>query len=358
MEEYWYWICSIGGLYRDGIRRLIEYFGDPKYLFYAKDKEINGLPILNAAEKKALVQAKNNTDIDKEYHNRRKKGIDFISIGHPAYPGRLKAIPDPPFGLFYKGTLPGEETYAAAIIGARRCSGYGRQMAEEIGERLAFSGIHTISGMALGVDGFGQCAALRAGGNSYGVLGSGVDICYPKRNRELYDALAVQGGILSEYPPGTQPLPIHFPLRNRIISGLSDVVIVVEAKEKSGSLITADCALEQGRDVYVVPGRMNDELSRGSNLLIAQGAGIITGVDALLKELGVEGEKERKNKKNKITLETKENLVYSCLDFNSKSLDQILSTVNLPVKELAGVLISLELKGLVKESAKNFYEKI
>lgn len=358
MEEYWYWICSIGGLYRDGIRRLIEYFGDPKYLFYAKDKEINGLPILNAAEKKALVQAKNNTDIDKEYHNRRKKGIDFISIGHPAYPGRLKAIPDPPFGLFYKGTLPGEETYAAAIIGARRCSGYGRQMAEEIGERLALSGIHTISGMALGVDGFGQCAALRAGGNSYGVLGSGVDICYPKRNRELYDALAVQGGILSEYPPGTQPLPIHFPLRNRIISGLSDVVIVVEAKEKSGSLITADCALEQGRDVYVVPGRMNDELSRGSNLLIAQGAGIITGVDALLKELGVEGEKERKNKKNKITLETKENLVYSCLDFNSKSLDQILSTVNLPVKELAGVLISLELKGLVKESAKNFYEKI
>lgn len=358
MEEYWYWICSIGGLYRDGIRRLTEYFGDPKYLFYAKDKEINGLPILNAAEKKALVQAKNNTDIDKEYHNRRKKGIDFISIGHPAYPGRLKAIPDPPFGLFYKGTLPGEETYAAAIIGARRCSGYGRQMAEEIGERLALSGIHTISGMALGVDGFGQCAALRAGGNSYGVLGSGVDICYPKRNRDLYDALAVQGGILSEYPPGTQPLPIHFPLRNRIISGLSDVVIVVEAKEKSGSLITADCALEQGRDVYVVPGRMNDELSRGSNLLIAQGAGIITGVDALLKELGVEGEKERKNKKNKITLETKENLVYSCLDFNSKSLDQILSTVNLPVKELAGVLISLQLKGLVKESAKNFYEKI
>lgn len=358
MEEYWYWICSIGGLYRDGIRRLTEYFGDPKYLFYAKDKEINGLPILNAAEKKALVQAKNNTDIDKEYHNRRKKGIDFISIGHPAYPGRLKAIPDPPFGLFYKGTLPGEETYAAAIIGARRCSGYGRQMAEEIGERLALSGIHTISGMALGVDGFGQCAALRAGGNSFGVLGSGVDICYPKRNRDLYDALAVQGGILSEYPPGTQPLPIHFPLRNRIISGLSDVVIVVEAKEKSGSLITADCALEQGRDVYVVPGRMNDELSRGSNLLIAQGAGIITGVDALLKELGVEGEKERKNKKNKITLETKENLVYSCLDFNSKSLDQILSTVNLPVKELAGVLISLQLKGLVKESAKNFYEKI
>ena len=358
MEEYWYWICSIGGLYRDGIRRLTEYFGDPKYLFYAKDKEINGLPILNTAEKKALVQAKNNTDIDKEYHNRRKKGIDFISIGHPAYPGRLKAIPDPPFGLFYKGTLPGEETYAAAIIGARRCSGYGRQMAEEIGERLALSGIHTISGMALGVDGFGQCAALRAGGNSYGVLGSGVDICYPKRNRDLYDALAVQGGILSEYPPGTQPLPIHFPLRNRIISGLSDVVIVVEAKEKSGSLITADCALEQGRDVYVVPGRMNDELSRGSNLLIAQGAGIITGVDALLKELGVEGEKERKNKKNKITLETKENLVYSCLDFNSKSLDQILSTVNLPVKELAGVLISLQLKGLVKESAKNFYEKI
>lgn len=358
MEEYWYWLCSISGLYREGIRRLTEYFGNPKYLFYAKEKEIYRLPILNDAEKNALIQAKKNTDIDKEYHNRRKKGIDFISIGHPAYPGRLKAISDPPYGLFFKGKLPGEETYAAAIIGARRCSGYGRQMAEEMGEKLALKGIHIISGMALGVDGFGQRAALRAGGNSYGVLGSGVDICYPKRNRDLYDALEVQGGILSEYPPGTQPLPVHFPLRNRIISGLSDVVIVVEAKEKSGSLITADCALEQGRDVYVVPGRMNDELSMGSNLLIAQGAGIITGVDALLWELGVEGEKERKNKKNKITLETKENLVYSCLDFNSKSLDQILSDANLPVKELAGVLISLQLKGLVKESAKNFYEKI
>lgn len=358
MEEYWYWICSIRGLYRNEIGRLIEYFGNPQYLFYAKEKEINSLPFLNEADKKALVRDKNKTDIDKEYHNRRKKGIDFISIGHPAYPLRLKAIPDPPFGLFYKGSLPGEETYAAAIIGARRCSGYGRQMAEEIGQELALRGIHIISGMALGVDGFGQCAALRAGGNSYGVLGSGVDICYPKRNLNLYKALEEQGGILSEYPPGTQPLPIHFPLRNRIISGLSDVVVVVEAKEKSGSLITADCALEQGRDVYVVPGRMNDELSRGSNLLIAQGAGIITGVDALLRELGIEGEKERKNKKNKITLETKENLVYSCLDFNSKSLDQILSDANLPVKELAGVLISLQLKGLVKESAKNFYEKI
>ncbi|WP_394925686.1 DNA-processing protein DprA [uncultured Robinsoniella sp.] len=358
MEEYWYWICSIRGLYRDRIRCLTEYFGDPRYLFYAKEKEIASLPILNEAEKKALVQAKNNTDIDKEYHNRRKKGIDFISIGHPAYPPRLKEIPDPPFGLFYKGKLPEEKIYAVAIIGARRCSTYGRQMAENLGEKLAARGIPIISGMALGVDGYGQCAALRAGGESYGVLGSGVDICYPKRNRDLYNALAEQGGILSEYPPGTQPLPVHFPMRNRIISGLSDVVIVVEAKVKSGSLITADCALEQGRDVYVVPGRMNDELSMGSNLLIAQGAGIITGVDALLKELGLEGEKESKNKKNKITLETKENLVYSCLDFNSKSLNQILSATNLQVKELAGVLISLQLKGLVKESAKNFYEKI
>lgn len=358
MEEYWYWICGIKGIYRNQISRLKDYFGDPRHLFFAREKEINGLVFLNETEKKVLIQAKNNTDIDKEYHNRRKKGIDFISIGHPAYPERLKKIPDPPFGLFLKGKLPREETYSAAIIGARRCSGYGRQMAEEIGKKLAARGIQIISGMALGVDGFGQQGALEAGGSSFGILGSGVDICYPKRNRDLYDRLTRQGGILSEYPPGTQPLPIHFPMRNRIISGLSDVVIVVEAKVKSGSLITADCALEQGREVYVVPGRMNDELSKGSNLLIAQGAGIITGVDDLLKELGQEREKESKNKKSKITLETKENLVYSCLDFNSKSLNQILNATNLQVKELTGVLISLQLKGLVKESAKNFYEKI
>ena len=203
-------------------------------------------------------------------------GISFVSALGEGFPDKLREIPDPPFGIYYKGKMPGEKEPAAAIIGARLASGYGREQARRFGRQISARGIAVISGMARGIDGIAQKAALDAGGKSYAVLGCGVDICYPEENRELYERLQQQGGVLSEYPPGMQPIAKLFPPRNRIISGLSDLVLVIEARKRSGTLITVDMALEQGREVYALPGRVSDALSDGCNRLIRQGAGPAT----------------------------------------------------------------------------------
>ena len=164
-------------------------------------------------------------------------GIGFVSALEKGFPKKLREIPDPPFGLYYKGSMPSEEEPAAAIIGARLASGYGREQARRFGRQIGARGIAVISGMARGIDGISQKAALDAGGKSYAVLGCGVDICYPEENRELYERLQQEGGVLSEYPPGMQPVAKLFPPRNRIISGLSDLVLVIEARKKSGTLM-------------------------------------------------------------------------------------------------------------------------
>ena len=209
--------------------------------------------------------------------------IGYTCILEEAYPSRLRTIPDAPFGIYWKGKLPGDDQPAAAVIGARLASGYGREQARRFASRLGRRGICVISGMARGIDGIAQTAALEAGGTSFAVLGCGVDVCYPKENRALYDLLIQKGGILSEYAPGTQPEARLFPPRNRIISGLSDLVFVLEARKKSGTLITVDMALEQGREVYALPGRVSDSLSDGCNRLIRQGAGVATCPEDLLE---------------------------------------------------------------------------
>lgn len=201
------------------------------------------------------------------------------------YPQRLREIPGAPKALYVLGRVPEEHIPTVAVIGARDCSEYGKYVASCLGGALGRSGIQVISGMARGIDGIGQEAALDAGGSSFAVLGSGVDICYPAGNRRLYEKLKRGGGILSEYPPGTPPIPRHFPPRNRIVSGLSDALVVVEAREKSGTLITVDMALEQGREVYVVPGRVTDPLSSGCNRLLKLGAGFLLDQEEFIEEL-------------------------------------------------------------------------
>lgn len=202
------------------------------------------------------------------------------------YPYRLRQIPDPPRSLYVMGKIPEEGITSVAVIGARDCSEYGRSVAGRLGEKLGKAGIQVVSGMARGIDGISQEAAMDAGGSSFGVLGCGVDICYPRQNRRLYEKLKTGGGILSEYEPGTPPAAWHFPPRNRIVSGLADVLVVVEARAKSGTLITVDMALEQGREVYVVPGRVTDGLSAGCNRLIKLGAGVLLDMGEFLEELG------------------------------------------------------------------------
>ncbi len=275
------------------------------------------------------------------------------------YPKRLINIPDPPFTLFYKGRLPDENKLSISIVGARRCTPYGELYTMEFSSLLAKQGIQIISGLAKGVDGISQRSALEVGGVSYGVIASGVDICYPREHIGLYQDLLKDGGVISEQPLGVAPQRHHFPLRNRIISGLSDIVIVIEAKERSGSLITADMALEQGREVYALPGPVNSQLSRGCNRLIKQGAGILISPQDFIEDIGLIVSLDNKISDNKqIVLESLEKLVYSCLDLQAKNIQTIYEETNIPIGELMSTLTGLDLKGYVSEVSKNNYVKV
>ena len=208
--------------------------------------------------------------------------------GDPQFPKRLLTIPCAPKHLYYLGSLPKEEAFAVAVIGARQCTPYGRVQAFTFSEALSQAGVQVISGLARGIDTQGHKGALAGGTPTFAVLGCGLDVFYPKENAWLYQRIVEQGGgILSEYPPGTPPLACHFPARNRLISGLSDLVFVVEATEHSGSLITVNYALEQGKTVYALPGAVNAPTSQGTNKLLFDGAGVALTPQTLLQELGL-----------------------------------------------------------------------
>lgn len=270
MDKYLYWLANVEGIGTAGRERLLEAFGTGDSVYGAEEKHLEMVLEKGRAEK--LVEMRKTWDVDREYERLQKKQISCVCTADEEYPERLRHIPDHPFCVYYKGQLPQTEKLAVAVVGARECSDYGRFIAAELGKELGEAGVQVISGMARGIDGVSQLAALNAGGESFAILGNGVDICYPRDNRPIYDRMLVQGGILSIYSPGTAPKPQLFPPRNRIVSGLADVLVVVEARQKSGTLITVDMALEQGREVYAVPGRITDRLSDGCNKLVKDGA--------------------------------------------------------------------------------------
>ncbi len=300
---------------------------------------------------------------DNNDERRAAMNISQVSRSEPQFPEKLRDIPSPPRMLYWSGALPDPHKPAIAVIGARTCSEYGRRMARLFGEKLGSAGVQIISGMARGIDGISQMAALQAGGSSYGVLGCGVDICYPKENAELYQLLLKKGGVISEYAPGSQPLPQQFPARNRIIAGLADVLVVIEARQKSGTLITVDMALEQGKEVYVVPGRLDDALSEGCNRLIKQGAELLLSPEELLQERSIDSFKQASTKtenrqKNNFVLDKDENMVYASIDLYAKNLEDIVESSKIPIQEIMHILLSLELKGLIKEVGKNHYVRL
>lgn len=294
-----------------------------------------------------------------QQEEKREDEIRLIRLGEEGYPKRLVNIPGPPKQLYWIGELPREEIPSVAVIGARDCSEYGRFVAKKLGETLGKNGIQVISGMARGIDGIAQEAALKAGGRSFAVLGSGVDVCYPQSNRPLYDRLKTCGGILSEYTPGTPAVGRLFPPRNRIVSGLADVLIVVEAREKSGTLITTDMALEQGKDVYVVPGRITDRLSDGCNRLIRMGAGVILNPEDFVRELlGVQTSGEDHAFAPELSAELAP--VYAALDYAPQSVAKILT--GLPAgygeRKLIAMLLQLCMEGIaVQVSPGHFCKK-
>ena len=277
------WLCNFPYIGNKQLHRLSEVCGGPEGVYLASP-EIWG-SVLSPEQVKRLKEHTAKWPPRKCYDRMREQGIKIVTLKDSEYPGRLKDISDAPYGLFVRGKLPEENVPVVAVIGARECSEYGKYVAKQLGTVLGRCKITVISGMARGIDCISQEAAMEAGGSSIGVLGCGVDICYPVQNRELYHRLAKTGAVLSSYPMGTPALPQNFPPRNRIVSGLADVVVVVEARMKSGTLITVDMALEQGREVYIVPGRVTDRLSDGCNRLIRQGAGVLLDPEEFVEEV-------------------------------------------------------------------------
>ena len=283
---YWLMCAPIGDATKS---RLLLRFGRPSGVFEASEKALldSTLSIGKKERWIAYIKERKEENAKREYEELQTKGILFYPEYHPHYPVKLLSIPARPFGIFVKGKLPDVWQRSLAIVGARDCSEYGQYVARHFAEKMAQNGVAVISGLARGIDGIAQRAAMEAGGESFGVLGCGADICYPKSNEKLYRMCMERGGILSTYLPGTPPTPNLFPPRNRIISGLSDGILIIEAREKSGTIITADLALEQGKDVFVIPGRVTDRLSDGCNSLIRQGASLIQSPEQLLEELHI-----------------------------------------------------------------------
>lgn len=285
--------------------------------------------------------------------------IRQISSKSAEYPQKLNNYPKMPEILFAKGNLPDAKKPTAAIVGARACSPYGRIQAFRYAKILSSAGVQIISGMAYGIDAEAHKGALEGGTPTYAVLAGGVDICYPSGNRPLYARiLRENGGILSEQPPGMRARNYFFPARNRIISGLADLVLIVEAREKSGSLITAQWALDQGKIVYAVPGPVNEALSMGCHKLIYDGAGIAYSPEILLRELGLNCENKVKSpEKNDLGLASDLKLVYSCLDLRPKNPDYIVRKTGFSPAQVSNCLVELTLRGLIRESGRHYYVK-
>lgn len=372
MEEMWYeyWFANLKPLTDKKKRHLKTACGKISKLFYIEEKKLKMFSCLEEKDIRLILDSRTVWKLQEEYERLRGKGVELVPYLSPQYPVNLTQISSPPYALYVKGQLPDENRPSVAIVGARGCSPYGEHQTEAFTEILVAHDIQIISGMARGIDGIAQRKAIETGGRTFGILASGADVCYPREHIELYMNLQKQGGIITEQPPETAPLPQYFPARNRIISGLADAVLVMEAKKKSGSLITADFALEQGKDVYALPGMITNVLSQGCNELIAQGAGILLSPEELVKELEVAwanrnfkesnlcAKNVEKLLKKEIMLESTEKLLYSCLGQEQKNLNQLIHELGLPAQVLMEQMISLEMKGLVQEITKNYYVRI
>ena len=285
------------------------------------------------------------------------ENIRYISRLDKDYPKRLSAIADAPAGIYIKGKLPDDDRPAVAIVGSRICSEYGKMCAEEFAKGLAASGVQIISGLARGVDGIAQLAAAKAGGDTYGILGCGIDVVYPSQNKKIYEEVLKKGGIISEYPPGRGAVAGQFPARNRIISALCDILLVIEAKKRSGTSITVSRALEQGKDIYAIPGRLHDLCSEGCNELISNGAGIATGVDVILDALGIKKEENDPALLKTIVLDADERKVYELLEAMPKDIAYLQGKTGLDVAAIMSLIYSLIAKDLCREVMPGLYVK-
>lgn len=376
---YMYWLDKIPGIGRQMNYRLLQTYNSPIKIYNIEETELRNLLNREQFHTFREEQKKTPEQIIYEYEKLKEKRIRFIPHNHADFPHKLQKISDMPFAIYVHGELPREDVPSIAMIGARKCSEYGKQVATKFAAEFTKYGCQIISGMASGIDGISQRVAIEQGGKTYAVLGSGVDVCYPKSNIDIFEKIPKQGGIISEYCPGTGPLAWQFPPRNRIISALADVVLVVEAQEKSGTLITVDMALEQGKEVYAVPGRCTDLLSKGCNRLIAQGAGVALDPIVILKdvfgeEVSINNEVQEKsalhNAKEDRSEDTIRNIkvsligehIYEIMDVEPATIDEIYYRFKAKNPQtLCGItdfmceIMDLQMKGYVGGNGGKYY---
>ena len=350
MEEKAYWVGwnLVKGVGAVRFKQLLDFFGSAELAWNAP-----GSALLSAGMPQKVIdrhyQIKNQVDLDRIMDRISANAIRVVTWDEDEYPRRLKEINQSPPVLFIKGSINVEDDWAVAVVGTRRVTPYGRQVADELGRFLAQNGVTVISGLARGVDAIAHHAALEAGGRTIAVLGSGVDVIYPPEHRKLATEIIQQGALVSDYPVGTQPDGVNFPPRNRIISGLSLATVVVEAGEKSGALITAEFAVDQGKDVFAVPGSILNAQSEGTNRLIEQGARPLLKFGEILETLQLEQipEKQLTRKLNPMT--SLEQTLFSQLTSDPTHIDQLCEKTGLSITDVSATLTMMELKGLVSQ---------
>ena len=347
-KRYWIGFNVIKGIGAVRMQALIQHFGDLALAWNATPIELAraglGLKVIER-----IVQARANVDLEKLWARIEAQGIKILTWEDEAYPQRLKEIDQPPPVLYIRGEYLPDDLYAVAIVGTRRVTAYGRQITEELAAYLATNGITVISGLARGVDGIAHQTALKAGGRTIGVLGSGVDKIYPPEHRGLAEKIMERGAIISDYAPGTAPDASNFPPRNRIVSGLSLAVVVVEAGETSGALITAEFAAEQGREVFAVPGSILAPQSKGTNKLIQNGALPLLSVNDLMQALNLTRMGEQKAARKIIPTDETEARLMEVLSDEPLHVDEIRNQTELPIEKVSATLALMELKGMVRQ---------
>ncbi len=334
-------------------KKLIEVFGDVSGIFKASAGEFRKIRECSKVSHAQLTDSSLLKRADEEIEKARAGKADIVTFYDKNYPQELREIYDPPILLYVKGKLPVDGQPKVAVVGSRLSSFYGQRMTKLISKGLAEAGVAVVSGLALGIDTAAHEGALEGNGVTVAVLGGGLNRLYPSENERLADEIVKRGAVISEYPMDMAPQPGYFPVRNRIISGLSRAVLVVEARAKSGALITADAALEQGRDVFAVPGNADSARSQGTNTLLKQGAKFVTSAEDILEELKIETAPSKKQAPAATSGD--ENRLLSLLDGEPLHVDTLIEASGIPAKGAISTLSMMEIKGWVKQlPGKNF----
>lgn len=351
-KELFFDLYAIPGMTEFRLKNLLARFETPEGILGAEIDVLVKVEGVNEKLAQAIVSYQRSPELEKRMATAQRLGVKVISYLDDGFPENLKGVAHMPPVLFVRGEIQECDRLAVAVVGTRFPSPYGVQVAKRLGWELGKAGVTVVSGLARGVDTYAHRGALEAGGRTIAVLGCGIDVYYPPENRELCETIVKKGAVASEFPLGTEPLAMNFPKRNRIISALAQVVIAVEAGEKSGVLNTCAWAKEQGRMVFAVPGRIGDERSLGTNRLIRDGARILTDTTDVLNWLGMMVQKEERIE---IPVAEKEVPVLKVIDSEPKHIDEICELVGMPMAELLSLLFQMEVKGLVKQLPGKFF---